>query len=68
MLVLSRKVGEQVVINNNITVKILEIRGGVIRIGIEAPRDVPVHRTELLERAGTGPTAGPGARARRVPP
>ena len=50
MLVLSRKPGESVVIDRQITVRIIEVRGDRVRIGIEAPREVPVHRTELLER------------------
>ena len=48
MLVLSRKVGESFVIGNDITVEIVEIRGNTIRIGIAAPRDVPVHREEVM--------------------
>jgi carbon storage regulator len=50
MLVLSRKPGESVVINRQITVRVIEIRGDRVRIGIEAPREIPVHRTELLQR------------------
>jgi carbon storage regulator CsrA len=47
MLVLSRKEGESVVIDGEIVVTILEIRGSQIRLGIEAPREVPVLRGEL---------------------
>lgn len=48
MLVLSRRVGESVVIGDDITVTVLEVRGDVVRIGIDAPRSVTVHRAELL--------------------
>jgi carbon storage regulator len=48
MLVLSRRVGESVVIGDDVTVTILEVRSDGIRIGIDAPRSVAVHRAELL--------------------
>lgn len=48
MLVLSRRVGESVVIGDDITVTVLEVRGDVVRIGIDAPRSVAVNRAELL--------------------
>ncbi|GAB1643294.1 carbon storage regulator CsrA [Krasilnikovia sp. MM14-A1259] len=47
MLVLTRKAGESVIIGDNIVVTVLEARGDVIRIGIQAPRDVQVHREEV---------------------
>ena len=47
MLVLSRKTNESIVIGNNITVQILKVKGNTIRLGITAPRDVPVRRSEL---------------------
>jgi carbon storage regulator len=50
MLVLSRKPGESIVIDQQITIRVIEIRGDRVRLGIEAPREVPVHRSELLER------------------
>lgn len=49
MLVLSRKKNESIVINDNIVVTIVEIRGDKVRLGIEAPRDIPVHRREVLD-------------------
>ena len=52
MLVLSRKVGEQIVIAENVTVTVLEIRGGRVRLGIQAPADVPVHRREVARQLG----------------
>lgn len=50
MLVLSRRQSESIVINGNITVTILVCDGGKVRIGIEAPKDVNIVRTELLKR------------------
>ncbi len=47
MLVLSRKKDESIVINDDITITIIEIRGDKVRLAIEAPRDVPVHRMEV---------------------
>jgi carbon storage regulator len=55
MLVLSRKLGEKIYINDNICITVVDIDRGKIRLGIEAPRDVPIFRQELL---GEPPTAG----------
>lgn len=49
MLVLSRKTNESVIINENIKVTVVEIRGDKVRLGIVAPREVPVHRQEVFE-------------------
>lgn len=49
MLVLSRKKKESIIINNEITVVVVEIRGDKVRLGIEAPETVPVHRQEVHE-------------------
>lgn len=49
MLVLSRKKNESIVINNDITVTVVEIRGDKVRLGIVAPKAVPVHRQEVYE-------------------
>lgn len=48
MLVLSRRVGESVVVGDDVTITVLEVRGDVVRIGIDAPRSISVHRAELL--------------------
>lgn len=48
MLVLSRKLGEKIYIGENICITIVDIDRGKIRLGIEAPRDVPVYRQEVL--------------------
>ena len=50
MLVLTRKAGESIVIGSDIRVTVLEIQGRQIRLGIEAPTDVSVHRGEVYER------------------
>ena len=49
MLILTRKLGETIRINNEIKVTILEVRGKQIRIGIDAPSEVPVHREEVYQ-------------------
>ncbi|MBS3940126.1 MAG: carbon storage regulator CsrA [Actinobacteria bacterium] len=50
MLVLSRRIGESIVIGNQVTVTVLEVRGDQVRIGIDAPRDVQVHREEVWQQ------------------
>lgn len=50
MLVLSRKSNESIVINNNIKVTVVEIRGDKVRLGIEAPKNIPVHREEIFNQ------------------
>jgi len=49
MLVLSRKKNESIVINDDITIVVVEIRGDKVRLGIEAPKEIPVHRNEVYE-------------------
>jgi carbon storage regulator len=49
MLILSRKTSESIVIDGRIHVKIVRVEGDVVKIGIEAPTDVPVHRLEVYE-------------------
>ena len=71
MLVLSRKKNESIVINNDITIVVVEIRGDKVRLGVEAPKEVPVHRREVydaikrneaahLEQPGTGAAGSEG--------
>jgi len=50
MLILTRKAGEAIVINDTITVKLIEIKGGQIKLGIEAPETVTIHREEVYAR------------------
>ena len=52
MLVLSRKVGERIVIGNGVTVMVLAVHGQQVRLGIEAPRDVSIRREELPPLGG----------------
>ena len=55
MLVLSRKLGEKIFINDNICITVVDIDRGKIRLGIEAPRDVPIFRKELLTNSDPKP-------------
>ena len=48
-LVLHRRVGESLVIGGDVTVTVHEIQGGKVRLGVRAPRDVPIYRSEVLE-------------------
>jgi len=50
MLILSRRVGESLVIGDDVIVNVLGIKGNQVRIGVDAPRDVSVHREEIYER------------------
>lgn len=62
MLVLSRKKSESIVINDNITIVVVEIRGDKVRLGVEAPKEVSVHRQEVydaMNRAGFADPAIP---------
>jgi len=52
MLVLSRKVNEQIVIGNNIRMTVVSIRGNQVRLGFEAPQSVPIFRDELRHQDG----------------
>lgn len=54
MLVLSRRKDESVVINSDIRVVVVEIRGDKVRLGVEAPKEVPVHRSEVYEAINRG--------------
>lgn len=62
MLVLSRKKNESIVINNDITIVVVEIRGDKVRLGVEAPKEVPVHRREVYEAIHRGELAAEDSR------
>ena len=49
MLIVPRKKNESIVINNDITIVVVEIRGDKVRLGVEAPKEVPVHRREVYD-------------------
>lgn len=54
MLILSRRVGESFLIGDNVRITVLSARGSQVRIGIDAPKDTPVHREEIYQRLQQG--------------
>ena len=68
MLILTRRVGESVVIGEDVTVTVLGVKGNQVRIGINAPKHVAVHREEIFERIKNGPRPADGADFRRAEP
>jgi carbon storage regulator len=67
MLVLSRKKNESIVINDDITIVVVEIRGDKVRLGVEAPKEVPVHRREVFDAIHRN-EASTGEKAEKVDP
>jgi len=63
MLILTRRAGETVMIGNDVTITVLGVKGNQVRIGINAPKDVAVHREEIFERIQSELSAGNGAAA-----
>ena len=68
MLVLSRRVGESVAIGDDIIVTILDVRGDTVRVGIDAPRSVSVHRAEVLAAVTAANAEAASAADSAVPP
>ena len=58
MLILTRRVGETLIIGDKVTVTVLGVKGNQVRIGVNAPKDVPVHRQEIYERIRNEPAHG----------
>lgn len=54
MLVIGRDVGERIIIDGNIVIMVVESRDGLVRLGVTAPREVPVHRSEVYQRIKGG--------------
>jgi carbon storage regulator len=63
MLILTRRVGETVMIGNDITVTVLGVKGNQVRVGVNAPKEVAVHREEIYERIQRGVDADSSAKA-----
>ena len=61
MLILTRRVGATVMIGEEITVTVLGVKGNQVRLGVQAPRDVAVHREEIHDRIKREQSAGPAA-------
>jgi carbon storage regulator len=68
MLVLSRKKNESIIINDHITVTVVEIRGDKVRLGIDAPKEISVHRREVYEAIQNQAKAARDAGASTVAP
>ena len=61
MLILTRRVGESLMIGDEVTVTVLEVKGNQVRLGVNAPKDVSVHREEIYEKINSEEAAkGPG--------
>ena len=68
MLILTRRVGETVMIGNDVTVTVLGVKGNQVRIGINAPKNVAVHREEIYERIKQEGPAKPASESSRREP
>jgi carbon storage regulator len=66
MLILTRRVGETVMIGDNVTVTVLGVKGNQVRVGVNAPKEVAVHREEIYERIKREEAAGGGGNKRPI--
>lgn len=67
MLILTRRVGETVIIGNDVDVTVLGVKGNQVRLGVKAPREVAVHREEIFQRICREQQNGDGAAGRDRP-
>ena len=63
MLILTRRVGESLMIGDDVTVTVLGVKGNQVRVGVDAPREVVVHRQEIYERIRAGQVRPPAGQA-----
>lgn len=68
MLILTRRVGETLMIGDSVTVTVLGVKGNQVRLGITAPRDVTVHREEIFQRLHPGDAAAAAPPAGKTEP
>jgi len=54
MLIVTRRIGERIMIGSDVTVTVLGVKGNQVRLGVDAPKSVPVHREEIFERIWCG--------------
>ena len=68
MLILTRRVGETLMIGDEVTVTVLGVKGNQVRIGVNAPKEIPVHREEIYERIKREQQASPSSESDVPPP
>ncbi len=56
MLILTRTTGQELMIGDNVKIKVLSVKGGQVRLGIDAPKKIAVHRKEIYDRIANGET------------